>query len=110
MKEGLIKGAAHITGGGLLENIPRVLPAGLGVAIDVSSWERPPVFSWLAQTGGVDDAEMLRTFNCGIGMVLVVAREHAAPVATALTAAGETVFTVGTVEERNLDDAAVRTV
>ncbi len=110
MKEGLIKGAAHITGGGLLENIPRVLPAGLGVAIDVSSWERPPVFSWLAQTGGVDDAEMLRTFNCGIGMVLVVAREHAAPVATALTAAGETVLTVGTVEERNLDDAAVRTV
>ncbi len=110
MKEGLIKGAAHITGGGLLENIPRVLPAGLGVAIDVSSWERPPVFSWLAQTGGVDDAEMLRTFNCGIGMVLVVSREHAAPVATALTAAGETVFTVGTVEERNLDDAAVRTV
>jgi phosphoribosylformylglycinamidine cyclo-ligase len=110
MKEGLIKGAAHITGGGLLENIPRVLPAGLGVAIDVSSWERPPVFSWLAQTGGVDYAEMLRTFNCGIGMVLVVAREHAAPVAIALTAAGETVFTIGTVEERNLDDAAVRTV
>ncbi len=110
MKDGLIKGAAHITGGGLLENIPRVLPAGLGVAIDVSSWERPPVFSWLAQTGGVDYAEMLRTFNCGIGMVLVVAREHAAPVAIALTAAGETVFTIGTVEERNLDDAAVRTV
>ncbi|MEQ8248456.1 MAG: phosphoribosylformylglycinamidine cyclo-ligase [Alphaproteobacteria bacterium] len=110
MKDGLIKGAAHITGGGLLENIPRVLPAGLGVALDRGSWKRPPIFSWLAQTGGVDEAEMLRTFNCGIGMALVVATEHVARATAALTTAGEAVFTIGAVEPRRADEAAVRIV
>ncbi len=74
IKEGgdAIKALAHITGGGLPENLPRVLPDGLGAEIHVNSWHRPLVFDWLQKSGGVDDFEMLRTFNCGIGMVLVV--------------------------------------
>jgi phosphoribosylformylglycinamidine cyclo-ligase len=74
---GEIKGLAHITGGGLTENIVRVLPTGMGLSIDTSAWPRPAVFSWLQDAGGISDAEMLRTFNCGIGMVMI-APEHAA--------------------------------
>jgi phosphoribosylformylglycinamidine cyclo-ligase len=72
-RAGLAKGFAHITGGGLTENIPRVLPEGLGVALDAASWRLPPVFDWLARIGGLPAAELARTFNCGIGMVAVVA-------------------------------------
>ncbi|OQU77227.1 hypothetical protein SORBI_3009G012300 [Sorghum bicolor] len=77
ISKGGVKGLAHITGGGFTENIPRVFPSGLGAKIFTGSWEVPPVFSWLQQVGNIDDAEMRRTFNMGIGMVLVVGRESA---------------------------------
>lgn len=73
-----VKGLAHITGGGLTENVPRVLPAGLTADLERARWTRPPVFDWLQQAGGVDDAEMHRVFNCGIGMVVVLDPAHAA--------------------------------
>jgi phosphoribosylformylglycinamidine cyclo-ligase len=79
---------AHITGGGLTENLPRVLPEGLGAAIDLDAWALPPVFGWLRGLGGIADAEMLRTFNCGIGMVAVVAPDRADALAGVLAAAG----------------------
>jgi len=72
----LLKGLVHITGGGFIENVPRILPGGLTAEIDVAAWALPPVFRWLMQEGNVQPAEMARTFNCGIGMVLVVAPEH----------------------------------
>ena len=71
-KAGLLKGMSHITGGGFIENIPRVLPKGLGCYIDVATWEFPPVFRWLLKTGNIEPLEMARTFNNGIGLVLIV--------------------------------------
>ncbi|HEX5421239.1 MAG TPA: phosphoribosylformylglycinamidine cyclo-ligase [Gammaproteobacteria bacterium] len=91
-----LKGLAHITGGGLLENIPRVLPEGLGVRLNASSWPRPPVFAWLADAG-IEPAEMYRTFNCGIGMILITAPEHAEAAIAHLQAAGERAYRIGTV-------------
>jgi len=99
IKSGGVHGLAHITGGGLSENIPRVLPDGLGVSIDLTAWTLPPVFQWLAKTGGMEEAEMLKTFNSGIGMVVVVAPDHAEAISDLLTGAGETVCTLGTVEK-----------
>ncbi len=95
-RAGLLKAAAHITGGGLPGNLPRVLPAGVVAALDPDGWQPPAVFGWLARSGGVATGEMLRVFNCGIGMVLVV-REPARAIAM-LQAAGERVFTLGTLE------------
>jgi len=92
---GSIKALAHITGGGFPENIPRVLPKHLAAEIDLDAIKAPKVFSWLAQTGGVAANEMLRTFNCGVGMIAVVPAEKAAEVAAVLEAEGETVFTLG---------------
>ncbi len=97
LRDGLIRALAHITGGGLLENIPRVLPEGLGVALDASAWALPPVFRWLGREGKVTPVELARTFNCGIGMVAVAAPEHAAELSARLNAAGETVTTIGRV-------------
>jgi phosphoribosylformylglycinamidine cyclo-ligase len=97
IKAGGVKGFAHITGGGLIENIPRVLPDGLGVALDAASWTMPPVFGWLAREGHVAAEEMARTFNCGIGMVAIVSAESEAKVSAALTAGGETVSRIGKV-------------
>jgi phosphoribosylformylglycinamidine cyclo-ligase len=94
---GAIKALAHITGGGFVDNIPRVLPEGLGVAVDLAAVPVPPVFGWLAKVGGLDQAEMVRTFNCGIGMVVVVAPTDAARLAETFAAAGETVVTLGAV-------------
>ncbi|MEO1789288.1 MAG: phosphoribosylformylglycinamidine cyclo-ligase [Pseudomonadota bacterium] len=94
---GGVRGLAHITGGGLTENLPRVLPEGLGASVDLGAWTLPPVFEWLAKTGGITGDEMLKTFNCGIGMVLVVAPDAVDPVTEALGAAGETVTPIGTV-------------
>lgn len=106
---GLLKGMSHITGGGFVENIPRVLPNGMGCFIDASTWELPPVFRFLMQRGGVEPREMARTFNNGIGMVLVVAPENTARAIKALQSAGERdVFRLGEVtaqpgvEMRNL--------
>jgi phosphoribosylformylglycinamidine cyclo-ligase len=90
-----IKALAHITGGGFIDNIPRVLPEGMGARIDLSAIAVPTVFSWLAKTGGVAESEMIRTFNCGIGMVLVVEAEMAEQVMVALAKVGETAIRFG---------------
>ncbi|MBP2234997.1 phosphoribosylformylglycinamidine cyclo-ligase [Sinorhizobium kostiense] len=92
---GAIKALAHITGGGFPENIPRVLPNHLAAEIDLNAIKPPPVFSWLAKTGGVAANEMLRTFNCGVGMIAVVPAAEALRVAEVLSGEGETVFTLG---------------
>ena len=88
---------AHITGGGLTENLPRVLPDGMGAQIDLAAWDLPPVFQWLAQTGGMAEAEMLKTFNAGIGMVLVVDASRVDALTEILTGTGERVFNLGAV-------------
>jgi phosphoribosylformylglycinamidine cyclo-ligase len=105
---GGLKALAHITGGGLLENIPRVLPAGVACEIDATSWALPPVFGWLARQGTLGDTELARTFNCGIGMMAVVAPDRAAAVAAALEAAGEQVFGIGCIVAAEEDGPRVR--
>ena len=95
MKHLPVKGLAHITGGGLVENVPRVLPRGCDALLHGSSWPKPPLFDWLAREGGVDEAEMLRVFNCGIGMAVVVAPGDADKAMRQLAAAGEQVFRIG---------------
>ncbi len=95
---GAIKGLSHITGGGLSENLPRVLPAGLAGHIDLATFAAPQVFAWLRRAGNLDDAEMLRTFNCGIGMVVIADAGRHAAVTAALTAAGEKPVVIGSVE------------
>jgi len=97
VRAGGVHALAHITGGGLTENLPRVLPEGLGANIDLSAWTLPPVFQWLAQTGGMAEDEMLKTFNAGIGMVLVVAADQIDAATSLLTDAGETVHRLGIV-------------
>ena len=94
---GGLRGLAHITGGGLTENVPRMLPDGSGSEIDLDAWDLPPVFAWLRAQGRVSDAEMLKTFNCGIGMVAAVAADRADEVAGVLAAAGERVIRIGRV-------------
>jgi phosphoribosylformylglycinamidine cyclo-ligase len=93
--DGAIKALAHITGGGLTENLPRVLPSAVAARVDLASWEPMPVFGWLARAGRLDDAEMLRTFNCGIGMVVVAAKAEADSVVRALHEAGEAPLRLG---------------
>jgi phosphoribosylformylglycinamidine cyclo-ligase len=100
MKSVNIKGLAHITGGGLVENIPRVLPNGLAAHIERGTWPMPPLFTWLKQEGNVADREMYRVFNCGIGMVIAVAAAEAATAEALLGEAGETVWRIGTVRRR----------
>ena len=97
MQAGALHGLAHITGGGLTENLPRVLPAGLGARIDLDAWPLLPVFQWLAAQGGLDQAEMLKTFNCGIGMVAIVSPEKVGVAWAAFANAGHEVFEIGTV-------------
>ena len=97
-RRGLLKAAAHITGGGLPGNLPRALPDGTVARLDAARWDVPPVFGWLAQAGGIAAGEMLRVFNCGIGMTVIVAGAHEAEARNLLEAEGETVFTIGTVE------------
>ena len=100
-----IKGLAHITGGGLPGNVPRCLPAGTRARLDARQWSAPPVFQWLRDVGQVPTDDMLRTFNCGLGMIAVVARNDAARIARALTDAGETVHEIGVVERAPGDEA-----
>ncbi|MDU8926812.1 phosphoribosylformylglycinamidine cyclo-ligase [Alisedimentitalea sp. MJ-SS2] len=95
--QGGVHGLAHITGGGLTENLPRVLPEGLGAEIDLGAWDLPPVFGWLRETGGMAEAEMLKTFNCGIGMILVCDAEQAGAVKALLEGEGEAVTELGRV-------------
>ncbi len=94
-----IKAAAHITGGGIPENLPRVLPSGIGAEIRQSSWPRPPIFSWLQRAGNVEDQEMLKTFNCGIGMVLAVDPANASRTVEFLESRGEPAWIIGEVKE-----------
>lgn len=97
IRAGGVHALAHITGGGITENLPRVLPKDLGADIDLSSWPLPPVFRWLAEAGGIDRAEMLKTFNSGIGMILSVAADRADALAGLLAEQGETVHRLGRV-------------
>lgn len=99
IRAGGVHGLAHITGGGLTENPPRVIPEGLACEIDLSAWQLPPVFRWLATQANMAEAELLKTFNCGIGMILVVAEDRADALAALLAEAGETVTTLGRVVE-----------
>jgi len=100
-----IHGLAHITGGGLLENVPRILPPQSCVVLQRDAWTMPPLFAWLQRQGNVADAEMQRVFNCGIGMVIVVASDQADAVAATLSAQGETVFRIGEVTPSQPDMA-----
>ncbi len=95
-----IRAMAHITGGGLPENLPRVLPEGMRAVVDTRSWEWPAVFRWLQQAGGIETAEMYRTFNCGVGMVLAITPEEAETLLEDLAAAGEEAWVIGHVEVR----------
>jgi phosphoribosylformylglycinamidine cyclo-ligase len=103
-----VKGLAHITGGGLVENVPRVLPEGVRAVLEKSAWTRPPLFDWLQREGAVEEAEMHRVFNCGIGMVVILAAQDAEAAAAFLADAGERVYRVGRIEAR--PDGAARTV
>ena len=100
IRSGRVKALAHITGGGLPENLPRVLPEGLRARVDAGAWQPSPVFHWLAKASRAGQAEMLRTFNCGVGMVLVVAPADAPRVRELITAAGEVPLTIGSLEAR----------
>lgn len=102
---GLVKGMAHITGGGLLDNVPRVLPAGLSAHIDAAAWPLPPLFAWLREAGNVAEQEMYRVFNCGIGMVVIVAAADADRAAASLSGAGEAVYRIGRIARRGDGEA-----
>ena len=95
VRAGRVHALAHITGGGLLENVPRVLPKGLHARIDADAWPQPRLMAFLQGQGNIEPVEMARTFNCGIGMVLVVAESEAEALAGDLAEAGETVFRIG---------------
>ncbi len=99
IRAGGVHALAHITGGGLTENLPRVLPDELGAQIDLNAWDLPPVFRWMADVGGIAEAEMLKTFNCGIGMIVVCDATRADELTTLLAEAGETVARIGTVTD-----------
>lgn len=98
IKESQVNALSHITGGGLLENIPRVLPASAKAVIDLDSWKLPAVFQWLQQQGNVEQTEMYRTFNCGVGMVICVPAEEAQNALSLLNAAGEEAWIIGSIE------------
>ncbi len=100
IRTGGVNACAHITGGGLIENIPRVLPDHLAAYIQQDGWDRPPVFTWLQETGHVQETEMLRVFNCGIGMVLAVKADQAGAIAALLESQGERVFHLGEIRSR----------
>jgi phosphoribosylformylglycinamidine cyclo-ligase len=100
-----VKGMAHITGGGITENVPRVLPAGLTAEVKKGSWAMPPLFTWLQAQGNVLDEEMYRTFNCGIGMVVIVAKEQAQVALDLLQAEGETVSIIGHIRAQAAGEA-----
>ncbi|WP_425045287.1 phosphoribosylformylglycinamidine cyclo-ligase [Primorskyibacter sp. S87] len=97
IRSGGVHALAHITGGGLTENLPRVLPDGLGADVDLSAWDLPPVFEWMAATGSIAESEMLKTFNCGVGMVVICAADQAASLEAQLVAEGEAVCRLGRV-------------
>ena len=97
IRAGGVHGLSHITGGGLTENPPRMLPEGLSCAIDLSAWTLPSVFRWLATSSGMGEAELLKTFNCGIGLVAAIAADRAEAISALWSGMGETVVTLGRV-------------
>ena len=103
VQEVRVKGLAHITGGGLVENVPRVLPDGVRAVLEKAAWPLPPLFRWLQEEASIADAELHRVFNCGIGMVAILAARDADRAARALRAAGETVYRLGVIERRPAD-------
>jgi phosphoribosylformylglycinamidine cyclo-ligase len=103
MRELDVKGLAHITGGGLVENVPRVLPEGVRAVLEKAAWPRPPLFEWLQREGNVAEGEMHRVFNCGIGMAVIVAPGDADRAQAFLSAHGERVFRIGRIETRPAD-------
>ena len=102
-----VKALAHITGGGITENVPRVLPAATNAVIETQSWQWPTVFKWLQEKGNVDTREMYRTFNCGVGMILAVPADQAQAVVAELNGAGEQAWVIGSIETSNEDAAKV---
>ena len=96
MRSGGVKGFAHITGGGITENLPRALPKGLDAEIDLTAWKPLPVFGWLSKSAGIEEREMLRTFNCGLGLIAIVAEDRAGHVIDAFGACGERAVRIGT--------------
>jgi phosphoribosylformylglycinamidine cyclo-ligase len=110
MAEVPVKGIAHITGGGLTGNVPRVLPASVKAVLDASSWQRPPLFQWLQDAGKISESEMHRVFNCGIGLVVVVAREDAGRALAILRSAGQAALEIGRIEARRDEEAQTAVV
>ena len=110
LQEMPVKGIAHITGGGITENVPRILPPGCAAAVSTASWKLPAVFQWLQEKGGVAGEEMFRTFNCGVGMVIVIAPEHLNAALTFLRAAGESAWKLGEIEPADGAEPHVRYV
>ena len=108
IRAGGIKGLAHITGGGVTENLPRVLPAKLDAEINLDSWRLPPVFGWLAREAGLPESEMLRTFNCGIGLIVVADATRAADVIAAFNGADEAAFVIGQLVGAESSEPVVR--
>ncbi len=106
-KSPAIKGMAHITGGGLTENIPRILPDGLVAHIDVSKWELPPIFKWLKEHGNLENADMAQTLNCGIGMIVVCDPNHEKTITQILSNNGETVYSIGEIKKHNNSDITI---
>ncbi len=102
-----IKALSHITGGGLIENLPRVMPANTQANINKDAWEMPAIFNWLQQQGNIEAREMYRTFNCGIGMVLVIAQQDAERAKQILTEQGETVIELGSISQQSADEQVV---
>jgi len=108
IRTGGVKGLAHITGGGITENLPRVLPASLDAEIDLTLWRVPPVFAWLAHEAGLPQAEMLRTFNCGVGLIAVADHARVSEMIAAFDGAGERAFVIGALVPAQGGEAAVR--
>ncbi|CAE6741109.1 phosphoribosylformylglycinamidine cyclo-ligase [Candidatus Nitrotoga fabula] len=103
-----IKGMAHITGGGLLENVPRILPPDVTAVLDGLAWQTPRIFKWLREQGNVEQQEMYRTFNCGIGMVIIMNPNHATEAVAQLASFGETAWCIGTIQPRTGDEKQTR--
>jgi len=103
-----IHGLCHVTGGGFEDNIPRILPTACKAVLKRNSWEKPSVFEFLQKAGSVEETEMLRTFNCGIGMVMIVPPKIAGDVVDRLQATGEKVWTLGSIEDRNANEPQVQ--
>lgn len=108
IKQSEVHALSHITGGGLLENLPRVMPANTKAIIDINSWERPAIFNWLQKNGNIDGVEMHRTFNCGLGMVIVVPAAKQEEAMQILAAEGETAYVIGKIESAKENEEQVQ--